>query len=178
MSNLIQAYLDELEVEAGRTQKVLEAVPADKLDWRPASDKAMTLGQLALHVAGSPSFAVMMISDDSFDMGARGEAFKTPADKEEILAAWQQSLADMTAAIKSMDEARAMSLWTVKMGDQEIMSMPRIGVVRHIMINHMIHHRGQLTADYRCVDTFVPATYGMSADDNPFAEAIAAAEAN
>ncbi len=44
MSNLIQAYLDELEVEAGRTQKVLEAVPADKLDWRPASDKAMTLG--------------------------------------------------------------------------------------------------------------------------------------
>jgi uncharacterized damage-inducible protein DinB len=59
--------------------------------------------------------------------------------------------------------------WKLRSGEKVIMEMPRIALVRTILLNHSIHHRGQLSVYLRLLDIPVPAIYGPSADENPFA---------
>lgn len=177
MAGLTQPMIEELEIEKDRLQKVLEAIPADKLDWKPG-EKAMTLGQVALHTANIPGSVMQMAQEDRFDAATIDFEPPSPADKAEILATFERSFAEGAAAMQAMDDARAMGTWSIVAGENELMSMPRIGVIRHILINHMIHHRGQMTTYFRCLGTPVPATYGMSADENPFADMMAAAGGN
>jgi DNA topoisomerase VI subunit B len=47
----VDPMIAELDQESTATRRMLERVPADKLDWAP-HPKSMTLGQLAYHVAG------------------------------------------------------------------------------------------------------------------------------
>ena len=62
-----------------------------------------------------------------------------------------------------------MANWSFKMGGKPIMTIPRIGVYRSMLLNHLYHHRGQLTVYLRLLDVPVPSIYGPSADENPFA---------
>ena len=47
-------------------------------------------------------------------------------------------------------------------------SMPRLAVVRSFILNHSIHHRGQLSVYLRLLDVPLPPIYGPTADENPF----------
>ena len=60
-------------------------------------------------------------------------------------------------------------MWSAKAGDQTLMTMPKAALVRTIVMNHWIHHRGQLSVYLRLLDVPVPSIYGPSADENPFA---------
>ncbi|MFY9822680.1 MAG: hypothetical protein WAM82_14940 [Thermoanaerobaculia bacterium] len=66
MPNPTQALANELEREAVSTRRLLERVPADRLDWQP-HPKAMTLGQLAFHLANIPGNISRLASLDGFD---------------------------------------------------------------------------------------------------------------
>jgi len=61
-----------------------------------------------------------------------------------------------------------MQTWTVLMGGKELMSLPRVAMIRSFLLNHWIHHRGQLSVYLRLLDVPVPSIYGPSADENPF----------
>ena len=50
-------------------------------------------------------------------------------------------------------------------GGKALMEMPRIVVVRTWVLNHIVHHRGQLSVYLRLNDIPVPAVYGSSADE-------------
>lgn len=83
--------------------------------------------------------------------------------------AFAASNAQAKQVLKGFDDAQMMSLWTLKRNGKVIMSVPRVGFLRAIMLNHIYHHRGQLSTYIKLLDVPVPSIYGPSADENPFA---------
>ena len=163
---IAESILQELEQEAATTRRVLERVPEDKLSWQP-HQKSMTLGQLANHVAGVPGDIASITTGDEFDFAnfPQSDPAVTTAD---LLARHDASVAKAKDILSGTDDARATSPWKGLMGGQEMMTIPRVGVFRSLMLNHWIHHRGQLSVYLRLLDVPVPSIYGPSADENPF----------
>lgn len=164
---LMDSIIAEFDSEVATTRRVLERVPADKLDWRP-HPKSFTLGQLAFHVAQTPGGVSRMAMEDVFTMP---EGFKQdpPTTVEQILATLDEGSAAARKRLAEIDDARAMGNWSFVQDGQTMMTIPRIGVIRMIMLNHWYHHRGQLTVYLRQLDVPLPSVYGPSADENPFA---------
>jgi uncharacterized damage-inducible protein DinB len=157
----------ELEREAQTTRKLLERVPDDKLAWKPHA-KSMSLGRLAQHVATTPGFISGMARLDGYDV----EKFAEPPALESaaaLVAAMEESVAQAKANLAATDDAAMMADWSFRRGGHAIMTIPRIGVYRSILFNHLYHHRGQLTVYLRLLNVPVPSIYGPSADENPFA---------
>ena len=164
---IVDPILMELDREAQTRRRVLERVPTDRLDWKP-HQKSMSLGQLALHVAQIPGNIAAFVATPEFEMPS--EFKQAPANSTaEVLSALDQSLAKAKDVLNGFDDATISSMWTLKGGGKTVMSMPRLAVVRTIMLNHWYHHRGQLSVYLRELDVPVPSIYGPSADENPFA---------
>lgn len=164
----VDPMIQELEQEAAATLRMLERVPEDKLDWAP-HPKSMTLGQLALHVAGLAGGISNFLEMDGFDASQTDFKAPQPKSKAEILEAFAQSQPAARERLVALTDARAGEPWTLTNGGAEIFTVPKIGLVRSLMFNHLYHHRGQLTVYLRLLDVPVPVTYGRSADENPFA---------
>lgn len=162
-----QAFLQELEHEAPATRRVLERVPEDKLGWKPA-EKSMSLGGLATHLSNLPTWGVLTISSDEFDMNPTGDQ---PFVAEEltsvdgILRQFDENVQKFRAALEEADDEALAHTWTLKNAGEEVFTLPKMGVLRSMVFNHTIHHRGQLTVFLRLVGAPVPGTYGPSADE-------------
>ena len=163
---IIDSILMETDIENKTTRRVLERVPSDKLGWKPHA-KSMSLGELAIHVATVPGGIAHLATLDGFDI-VNFKMPAIPATSAEIVAAFDQSVADSKAALATLDDAKLMAPWTFSRNGTVIMTMPRIGLIRSIMCNHLYHHRGQLSVYLRLLDVPVPSIYGPSADENPF----------
>ncbi len=163
----VDGMIAEIQQEANATRRMLERVPADKLTWQP-HPKSMTLGQLALHVAGVPGGISQLMLAGGLDLS---EADFTPAQPEstdQIMTALEESVAAATKALDELGDEHAMESWTLTNGDTEIFTVPKIGLARSLMMNHWYHHRGQMSVYLRLLDIPVPACYGKSADENQF----------
>ena len=165
---IVDSFLQELEQEAATTRRVLERVPTDKLDWQP-HPKSMSLGQLATHVAKTPGQIAKLAAGDSWDLSAGGTGPGTSASTAEILAAFEEDIALAKTTLGKWDDATATTNWSITKDGKTLMTLPRIGVIRMIALNHWYHHRGQLSVYLRLLDVPVPSIYGPSADENPFA---------
>ena len=163
---LIDPILAELEQEAQTTRRVLDRVPEDRLTWKP-HPKSWSLGQLALHLATTQGAVASLALQDRFE----APVFDQPEAKSraEILEAFAQSQAAAKQALNTIDDARATATWTLTRGGKVLMTVPRIGMIRSILMNHAYHHRGQLSVYLRLLNVPVPSIYGPSADENPFA---------
>jgi uncharacterized damage-inducible protein DinB len=162
------AMLQELEQECKTTRRVLERVPTDKLGWKP-HDKSMSLGTLAMHVAMSPGFITDWAVQDSVSMS--GGAPPDPKTTAEILAAHDEGTAKAKKNIASIGDANLGKPWEIKGPDgKPMMAMPKAALLRSIALNHVYHHRGQLSVYLRLLDVPVPSIYGPSADENPWAK--------
>ena len=155
----------EIDQEAKTTQRVLDRIPEDKLAWKP-HPKSYSLGQLALHTARAQGALVAAASQDTFAIGDMSQP--APASKKEIMDALAQGTASAKQTMATMDDARLMGTWTLTKNGSVLLSMPRIGFIRAIAMNHIYHHRGQLSVYLRLLDVPVPSIYGPSADENPF----------
>ena len=164
---LIDGMLQELEQETQTTRRVLERVPGNQLAWRP-HEKARTLGELALHVAMVPGGVAELVASPS---PAQAPQFTdpSPTSVSELIPALDQSIAKATKVLGGMDDATLMATWRLMQGDRELLAAPRVAMLRSVMLNHWYHHRGQLTVYLRELGVPVPAIYGPSADENPFA---------
>jgi len=165
--SIAASLLPEFDHEMASTRKVLERLPADKADWKPHA-KSFALGALAQHVAELTGWATMAVRTSEFDMNPPGGAgYTAPAftTKEALLAAFDRSAAEARAAIAGASDADLMAGWSLKNAGQTIFTIPRVGVVRTWVLNHVIHHRGQLSVYLRLLDVPVPAIYGPSADE-------------
>jgi len=158
--------IDELTREAETTRRVLERVPQDKLAWKPHA-RSMSLGQLALHVAQTPGAVAQLIAEDECQVPQFTQPEAT--SRAELLAALDQSVSGAKTKLEGWDDASLMAEWRLRSGAKTIMALPRVGMVRSIMLNHWYHHRGQLLVYLRLLDVPVPSVYGPSADENPFA---------
>ena len=164
---LIDGLLKELEEEAIATRRVLERVPDNQLAWRP-HQKARTLGELALHVATVPGGVAELVASPS---PAQAPEFTDPSPRNasELIPALEESITKAKTALASLDDAAVLETWRLMQGDRELFAVPRIAMLRSVMLNHWYHHRGQLTVYLRALDVPVPSIYGPSADENPFA---------
>ena len=163
---IVDSILMEIEQEAKTTQRVLDRIPEDKLAWKPHA-KSYSLGQLGLHIARIQGVLAEAASKDTHEIGNMTQA--EPASRKEILDTFTQSTAKATQILAKMDDARLMATWTLTKNGKVLLSLPRIGFIRAIMMNHIYHHRGQLAVYLRMLDVHVPSIYGPSADENPFA---------
>jgi uncharacterized damage-inducible protein DinB len=162
---LADMLIAELQSESAATRRLLERVPEDKLGWKPHA-KSMALGALANHVATIPVSVAELSVPDEREMGG----FSTwPApSKQDILANHDKSLARAQEILGGYDDAKMQATWTMKAGGKQVMALPRAGLLRAVMFNHLYHHRGQLSVYLRLLDVALPSTYGPSADENPF----------
>jgi len=174
--SIAQTLLTEFDAEMANTRRTLERVPEDKLSWKP-DPKSMSMGRLAGHVAEMPSWGMMTMTSDELDLDPEGTGkfdALVATSREQLLAAFDKNVTGTREAIAAAADDDFMKMWSLKVHGQTMMSMPRLGVIRTLVMNHTIHHRGQLTVYYRLTGVPVPALYGPSADEGSMA--VAASE--
>jgi uncharacterized damage-inducible protein DinB len=164
----IESYLAEVEREAERTRRTLERVPTDRDDWKP-HEKSMPLGRLAGLVASMFSWISLVIDRDELDLTpppGQGE-YQQPKTSELVTTLDGHVAAARASLGKTNDDFLFTTNWRLRAGGQVVMDQPRHIVLRDTM-NHLAHHRGQLTVYLRLNDAPVAAIYGPSADDQRF----------
>jgi uncharacterized damage-inducible protein DinB len=159
------ALIAELKHESSMTKKMLERVPLDKKDWKP-HEKSMSLGRLATHVAENPHWISDIFHIDDFDfMTNYNFNPRTASSTEELLEIFQATLDTAIADLSNMTDEEFAKNWTVRRGEQVMFTTPKKIAIRGWALNHMIHHRGQLSVYLRLLDVPVPGMYGPSADE-------------
>ena len=163
---IAESMLPEFDHETATTRTLLERVPAGKSDWKPHA-KSMSLGQLAMHIANIPQWTAITLERTEFDTSPPGgqrlttPAFESPAH---LLEAYNDSVTAARALLSRTSDAEFMVQWTLKSGGRNMFSMPRVAVFRSFVLNHAIHHRGQLSVYLRLLDVAIPSIYGPTAD--------------
>lgn len=169
MTTLATALLQELEMEAATTRRVLERVPTDQLSWKPAP-RSRSLGELAQHIAENPGSVCTMALQNPASPPAMSAAV-VPTSTDDLLRTFDASMAQARDILSAMSDSTMRETWRMQVGDMELMAMPRIALMRTVLLNHWYHHRGQLSVYFRQLNVPVPSIYGPSADENPFAPA-------
>ena len=156
-----ESMLPEFDSEMATTRRVLERVPTDKGDWKP-HPKSFAIAHLAQLVAGMPGWITATLRTSALDLGGfKGYSFETT---ETLLAVFDKNVREAREALAAATESDFAKPWQLKRGDQVLMSLPTGPVVRQ-NINHLVHHRGQLTVYLRLLDVPVPSIYGPTADE-------------
>ncbi|MBA9079185.1 DinB family protein [Rufibacter quisquiliarum] len=157
--------LRQFEQEAANTRKMMERVPAEHFDWRP-HPKSMTLRQLAAHVAELPRiFIALALQTEEVDFAKQKPAPFTGSTQQELMQLFEDSYQSAVKALNDTNIVEIAKTWTMRAGDKVLISLPRQVVIRTMAMNHLIHHRGQLSVYLRLLDVPVPGMYGPSADE-------------
>ena len=158
-----QALLDEFDHELLLTRRVLARAPEDYFGWQP-HPKSMTLGKLAWHTADMLGGIESALQTTEVDLATMDFSTPKPASTEALLAQFDAEGAAARAALVAASPADFAVTWTLRHGPHVIMQQSRAATVRHL-INHTIHHRGQLSVYLRLLDVPVPYIYGPNADE-------------
>lgn len=163
-NNFGASFLKELEAEAASSRKCLERIPENLFDWQP-HEKSMKLGYLALLVAEIPKWITTMINESELDF-ATYEHFE-PKTTDELVKHFDDNLAAAKKALKSFSDEELDAPFSLKNQGHIVSEGTKLSMLEPT-INHLVHHRGQLTVFMRLKDIPVPSVYGPSADDRSF----------
>jgi uncharacterized damage-inducible protein DinB len=164
---LVDALLPEFDHEMTTARTVLERVPEAKLDWKPHV-RSFSLGVLATHVAMLPTWATETLTRGEIDLDPNQASPSALSSRGDLLAAFDKNVADARAALAGKTDAELLAMWSLKRGGRTLFTMPKAAVLRSFVMNHLVHHRGQLTVYLRLLDVPVPSIYGPSADEPAF----------
>ncbi len=159
--NPIESLVTELRMEAVTTRRMLERVPKESLGWRP-HPKSRTLGEIAAHVANIPGLFLATLDRDDLD---RHDYTASPATVDEIVATLDRNVAAAVEVLAALPADRLMAPWRYRYGERVVFELPRLAVARGMGLNHLIHHRGQLSVYLRLLDVPLPPVYGPTADE-------------
>ena len=157
-------FLKELEAEAPATRKCLERIPESTFGWKP-HEKSMPMGYLSLLVAEIPKWIQHMIEASVIDF-ATFEHFK-PKTTAELVDHFDENLKKARSALQNVSDAALSEPFHLKNQGQILFTSPKKDNIAP-SINHMVHHRGQLTVYMRLNDIPIPSIYGPSADESAF----------
>jgi uncharacterized damage-inducible protein DinB len=153
--------LKEFDEEMATTRKLLARVPTDKGQWKPHV-KSFPLGHLTQLIAGMPGWITNVLTQPHLDLaGGPGYSFEKT---EDLLVVFDKHVTAARAALQSVTGDRLNESWSLKNGPMLIMTLPR-GEVARQNLNHLIHHRGQLSVYLRLVEVPLPMIYGPTADE-------------
>jgi uncharacterized damage-inducible protein DinB len=154
--------LKEFDQEMSSTRRLLERVPSDKGTWKP-HEKSFALGHLALLVAWIPGWIATSLREPQIDLARSGGY--TFEQTEALLRTFDANVRDARSSLESVTSDEALNApWSLKHGEQVLFTSPRGEVVRQ-HLNHLIHHRGQLTVYLRLIGVPLPQVYGPTADE-------------
>ena len=160
---IVDALLPEFDHEMSTTRKLLERVPEEKFSWRPHA-KSMTLGGLATHVANIVWWGEVTL--DKPEYNAEGQTQAAPAaTRAELLDKFDRNVKTTRGLLAAKSDGELMAPWTLRNGTQTFFTMPKAAVWRSFVMNHLVHHRAQLSVYLRMNDVPLPAMYGPSADE-------------
>ena len=163
---MTELFLAELDREATGTRKALERVPEGKYDWKP-HPKSMAFGYLAELVAMLPSWTVLTVEQDEFDLATYKKA--SMRTTKELVQGHDEAIAAARKSLQKTSDEHLLKPWRMLVAGKEVMEpTPRHIVLRDSVFNHLAHHRGQLTVYLRLLEQPVPAIYGPSADEGRF----------
>lgn len=153
--------LAEFDVEMSTTRRLLERVPDDKGPWKP-HEKSFPLGHLAQLVSGMPGWIGQTLRSTELRLGeGPGYSFQPTTS---LLKAFDENVGQAREALESVTGQELEVVWSLKLGDDVVFDGPRGEIVRN-HLNHLIHHRGQLSVYLRLVDVPLPSIYGPTADE-------------
>jgi uncharacterized damage-inducible protein DinB len=156
----------EMRHEARTTRRLLERVPEASFGWKP-HEKSMSLGRLAAHVAELPELIIPALTRDEFDFASGDFKPFEPTSTAGLLEKFDRNIEAAAGLLEKQPDERMGEKWRLRNGEQVLFEMPRVGVVRFVGLNHVIHHRGQLSVYLRLLDVPLPSIYGPSADEAP-----------
>lgn len=165
--NIAKALLPEFDQEMASTRKTLERVPDDKLDYTP-HPRSMTMQALASHLTDLPGWTVPTLLQDSLDLAPEGAPKWEPSrytSSARMVELFDQKVAAARAAIEKATDEEFLKPWSLLLTGKVMFTMPKVAVIRGMVMNHSIHHRAQLAVYLRLNDIPVPALYGPSADE-------------
>lgn len=156
--------IQELKHEGATTRKYLERLPEDQFGYAP-HPKSMKLGALAGHLAETPGWVKDTIALDEMVFDMANYVPFSPTTRDEVLAKFDEALATGIAALQGVSDEHVMKNWRMVVDGKVFFEMPRVMVLRNMVLNHSVHHRAQLGVYLRMLDVPVPSTYGPSADE-------------
>ncbi|HEY7336202.1 MAG TPA: DinB family protein [Bryobacteraceae bacterium] len=162
--SIAQTFLPEFDYEMANTRRTLERVPEDKLAFTP-DPKSMPLGRLAGHIAEMVGFGGVTMQTDSMNIQPGDFTPLEVTSQQQLLGEFDKNVASTRQALESASDDDYMKTWTLSFEGKPMFSMPKVSVIRSMIMNHIIHHRAQLTVYYRMTGVPVPALYGPSADE-------------
>jgi uncharacterized damage-inducible protein DinB len=158
------SLLPEFDHEMATTRRLLARVPEAEFAWKP-HEKSMSLGELAAHIANLPFWCTMTLDRTVLDLDTIPARAELPPTAGELLMQFDERLAKARVLLTAQGDAELLAAWTLKKGGHEFFTMPRISALRSFVMNHMIHHRGQLTVYLRLKGVPLPPIYGPTADE-------------
>jgi uncharacterized damage-inducible protein DinB len=162
-----ELLLAELGREAPASRRALERVPEGRYDWKP-HEKSMPFGYLATLVATMPGWIEMMVSQDQLDIAPKGGSGYKPPElrtSQDLVAALEGSVARARAVLAGTTDAHLETTWKLLAGGRVVSEQPRHLAISDGVLNHWVHHRGQLTVYLRLTGAPVPSIYGPTADE-------------
>lgn len=158
-----ELLLLESDEEMASTRRMLERVPEASFTWKP-HEKSMTLGRLASHVADLPNRCTTIITTETYARPADYKPFAAETTKE-LLEHFDSARGAAHTALETLRESELDASWTLQMNGRTMVSLPRAMALRRVFMDHLIHHRGQLSVYLRLLEVPVPGMYGASADE-------------
>jgi uncharacterized damage-inducible protein DinB len=163
---LVEALLPEFDREMGLTRRLLERVPEAHFDWKPHA-RSMTLGRLIEHLAQLPEWAALTLTQNGTEMGSSTPDHVPPTTRSAVLTLFDLNVSKARSALHGRTDAELMAPWTLTSQGKEVFTMPKATVLRTFVLNHLVHHRGQLSVYLRLQDVALPSIYGPSGDEQP-----------
>jgi len=160
--SITKSFLAELDHELATTRALLERVPFDQADWKP-HPKSMSLGKLATHLVDLVGLGIGVLTQPAVDLGTAPTAAGV-ASTAELLARFDEQVKVVREALAGTEDASMGESWTMTFGSHTIATLPRAAAMRSAVLNHLIHHRGQLSVYLRLKDVPLPPMYGPTAD--------------
>lgn len=157
--------LAEFDHEMAVTRGLLERLPDDAFDWKP-HERSFSLGGLATHLAQLPHWGRAILDHDHYDLAeSDGNRAALKDSGAAVIEVFDAHVAEARSRLAVMADAELAAPWSLKRGGQVLMSMPRYAAFRRFLLDHTIHHRGQLTVYLRLRDVPLPPIYGPTADE-------------
>ena len=159
--SIAETVLPEFDQEMTTTRKVIERVPTEKGQFKP-HPKSFSLGHLTQLVSMMPGWITNAVTETSLNLAEyKGYSYEKTDD---LLKEFDGHVKAARKALASAKDSDFAVNWSLKRGDQVFFTAPR-GVIVRQTINHLVHHRGQLTVYLRLIDVPVPSIYGPTADE-------------
>lgn len=155
--------LNELWEESKATRKILEHIPDELLTWKP-HEKSMSVERLASHVAEITGWVGLIMDSDEIDFAKFDYAPPKINGNSDLIKIFEESLEKALKSLEKVTDDDFKKNWTLKKGDVTYFTLPKDITLRSFALNHLYHHRGQLTVYLRLLNVPVPGAYGPTAD--------------